>query len=325
MDPVSHLLFGRTVALTIRRRPSPDWRSRAALVLGSILPDVDAALTPRGFDLYLRAHASGTHSLLGTVVEALVLALVLRMLVSGSRVLPLLVSLVGGRSSVTSSGISPTAATSTCSHRFSDAMLGWHLVAMGEPIVLATLTAAALARLAMADARAQRSAAAALVLLSVLLAAKKTTQEWARARYAESVANEAPGAIAIAPRPRTSGRMDDLRSRRRPRAGLERRRMERRGDVGVRVPRRGRRAGGHTVASSFRSCATFLGLSKIPFVRMERDGSRRLVLWSDVSSCSSRGCDVSFGGAFDGNMAPLYQLIRIGGFNQRRSVPPGQP
>jgi hypothetical protein len=69
----------------------------------------------------------------------------------------------------------------------------------------------------------------------------------------------------------------------------------------------------------------FLGLSKIPFVRMERDGSRRLVLWSDVRTCSSRGCDVSFGGAFDGNMALLYQLIRIGGFNQRRSVPPGQP
>jgi hypothetical protein len=44
------------------------------LVLGPILPDADARLAPRGFDLYLRAHASGTHSLVGTIVEALVLA-----------------------------------------------------------------------------------------------------------------------------------------------------------------------------------------------------------------------------------------------------------
>jgi hypothetical protein len=69
----------------------------------------------------------------------------------------------------------------------------------------------------------------------------------------------------------------------------------------------------------------FLGLSRIAFVRMERDGPRSLVLWSDVSSCSSRGCAVSFGGAFDRNTAPLYQLIRIGGFSQRRPLPSGRP
>jgi hypothetical protein len=69
----------------------------------------------------------------------------------------------------------------------------------------------------------------------------------------------------------------------------------------------------------------FLGLSKIPFVRMEREGPLRLVLWSDVSSCSVRGCNLSFGGAFDRNTAPLYQLIRIGGFSQRRPLPPARP
>jgi len=69
----------------------------------------------------------------------------------------------------------------------------------------------------------------------------------------------------------------------------------------------------------------FLGLSKIPFVRMECDGARCLVLWSDVSSCSIRGCDLSFGGAFDRNLAPLYQLIRIGGFSQHRALPLAPP
>src|SRR2546428_7907542 len=42
----------------------------AALMLSSILPDVDIALVPRGFDWYLRAHASGTHSVVGSIIEA---------------------------------------------------------------------------------------------------------------------------------------------------------------------------------------------------------------------------------------------------------------
>src|SRR6266853_2650023 len=49
----------------------------------------------------------------------------------------------------------------------------------------------------------------------------------------------------------------------------------------------------------------FLGFSKIPFARLEQRGGRRLVLWSDVTSCSPGRCDVSFGGAYDSKIAPL--------------------
>jgi membrane-bound metal-dependent hydrolase YbcI (DUF457 family) len=321
VDPVSHLLFGRTVALTIHRRPALTGVT-AALVLGSILPDADAALMPGGFDLYLRAHASGTHSLLGTVVEALALALVLRRLMTGSRVLPLFaaswVGVVGHVFWDLADGSDISLFTP-----FSDATLGWHLVAMGEPIVLVILAAAVFLAWRWPP-RAQRCAAAALVLLSVLLAVKKTTQEWARARYAESVVSEARGAIAIAP---SLGRLFAWTI------------YDRDGDR-VRAWSVDGRSGAVTLAFEYRDATNaaavmqsrelpvvraFLGLSKVPFVRMERDGPRRLVLWSDVRSCSSRGCDVSFGGAFDENAAPLYQLIRIGGFNQRRSMPPGRP
>jgi inner membrane protein len=317
VDPVSHLLFGRTVALTIRRRPAL-MGVAAALVLGSILPDADAALTAGGFDLYLRAHASGTHSLLGSVVEALVLALVLRVLVIGSRVLPLLfASWVGVVGHIfwdlaDGSDISVFAP-------ISDAVLGWHLVAMGEPVVLVTLAAAALLAWRW-PARAQRFAAAALVVLGVLLAVKKTTQQWARARYAEAVTHEAPGAIAIAP---SLGRLFAWTI------------YDRDGDR-VRAWSVDGRRGVVTLAFEYRDAAdapavmlsrelpvvrAFLRLSKIPFVRMERDGPGFLVLWSDVSGCSISGCDLSFGGAFDRNTAPLYQLIRIGGFSQRRALP----
>ena len=317
MDPVSHLLFGRTVALTVRRRPALVGVT-AALVLGSILPDADGALAPAGFDRYLRAHASGTHSLLGSLVEALVLAFVLRKLVTGSRVLPLLVaSWVGivGHSFWDLADGSDIAVFKP----FSDAVLGWHLVAMGESIVLVMLTVAVLFAWRW-PARARSAAAGALVLLGVLLAVKSTTQKWARARYAESVVNKTSGAVAIAP---NLGRLFTWTI------------YDRDGNR-VRAWNVDARSGAVNLAFEYRDAAdtpavtlsrelpvvrTFLGLSKVPFVRMERDGPRDLVLWSDVSSCSIRGCDVSFGGAFDGNMAPLYQLIRIGGFTQRRPLP----
>jgi inner membrane protein len=317
VDPVSHLLFGRTVALTVRRGPALTGVT-AALVLGSILPDADAALAAGGFDLYLRAHASGTHSLLGTVVEALVLALILRMLVTGSRVLPLLVAswvgIVGHIFWDLADG-----SDIALFRPFSDAVLGWHLVAMGEPIVLVTLAAAVLLAWRW-PARAQSSAVVALALLGVLLAVKKTTQERARARYAESVVNEGPQAVAIAP---SLGRLFAWTI------------YDRDGDR-VRAWSVDGRSGAVTLAFEHRDAAdapavmlsrelpvvrAFLGLSRIPFVRVVRDGPRRLVLWSDVSSCSIRGCDLSFGGAFDQNTAPLYQLIRIGGLNQRRALP----
>jgi membrane-bound metal-dependent hydrolase YbcI (DUF457 family) len=321
MDLVSHLLFGRTVALTIRRRPGLTGVT-AALVLGSILPDVDAVLAPGGFDLYLRVHASGTHALLGTVVEAIVLALVLRMLVTGSHVLPLLVASWVG---VVGHILWDLADSSDIGlfKPFSNKMLGWHLVAMGEPLVLVTLAAAVLLAWRW-PARAPSSAAAALILLTVLLAVKKTTQEWARGRYAESVVHAAPGAVAVAPR---LGRLFAWTI------------YDRAGDR-VRAWSVDGRSGAFTLAFEYRDAAdapavmrsrdlpvvqTFLGLSKIPFVRMERDGLRRIVLWSDVTNCSIRGCDLSFGGVFDRNTAPLYQLIRIGGFSQRRSVPIGRP
>ena len=320
MDPVSHLLFGRTVALTIDR-PAPAGVT-AALVLGSILPDGDAALALTGFDRYLRAHASGTHALLGTAVEALVLALVLRLFVTGARVLPLVAASWVGIAGHVFWDLADGSDIALFKP-FSDAALGWHLVAMGEPIVLATLAVAVLVAWRW-PARARRAAAAALLLLGVLLTVKQTTQTWARARYAASVVNDAPEAVAIAP---ILGRLFAWTI------------YDRDGDL-VRAWNVDGRSGAVALAFEYRDAAdapalglsrelpvvrTFLGLSKTPFVRTERDGPHRLVLWSDVSSCSTRGCDVSFGGAFDGNAAPLYQLIRIGGFSQRRPVPPGGP
>lgn len=83
MDVVSHLIFGRALA-AIAPRPAGDDAPRlgltAATVIGSIVPDADAVLMPFGWDRYLLWHQRGTHALIGTVADAIVFALVLRLL-----------------------------------------------------------------------------------------------------------------------------------------------------------------------------------------------------------------------------------------------------
>ena len=105
----------------------------------------------------------------------------------------------GSASSATCSGIWPTAATSMCSSHFSNAVFGWHLVAMGEPIVLVILAAAVLAAWrwpvqARDDCRGRPRPAR-----SAPRRAKKTTQDWARPRVT-------PRRLATRPRERPRSR-----------------------------------------------------------------------------------------------------------------------
>jgi membrane-bound metal-dependent hydrolase YbcI (DUF457 family) len=83
LDAVTHLIFGRALA-AIAPRPAHAQASRrgltAATVLASIAPDADAVLMPFGWDRYLLWHQRGTHALIGTVADAIVFALVLRLL-----------------------------------------------------------------------------------------------------------------------------------------------------------------------------------------------------------------------------------------------------
>jgi membrane-bound metal-dependent hydrolase YbcI (DUF457 family) len=78
MDPISHVAFGRTlVALDSRRVLGPG--AIAACVLGSLTPDLDAMFMPIGWDIYLRRHQGGTHSLIGTIACAALTAAAVRL------------------------------------------------------------------------------------------------------------------------------------------------------------------------------------------------------------------------------------------------------
>ncbi|HEV3139936.1 MAG TPA: hypothetical protein VGY57_05450, partial [Vicinamibacterales bacterium] len=144
-----------------------------------------------------------------------------------------------------------------------------------------------------------------------------------RARYEASVGAERPRAMAIAP---DLGRLFAWTIYDRVGDRVRAWRVDgRRGAVALAFEYRDTADAPVAVSRTLPVVRTLLELPGIPFVRTELDGTRRIVLWSDVRSCSIRGCDVSFGGVFDGNATALYQLIRIGGFNQRRAVPIGRP
>jgi membrane-bound metal-dependent hydrolase YbcI (DUF457 family) len=318
VDSVSHLLFGRTTALALSTRHRPEMKGvTAALVLGSILPDIDAALAPRGFDLYLRAHSSGTHSLAGTIVEALLLGGILRARVHGSRFPTLLVASWAGVLGHIFWDLADGSDIKLL-RPLSDVVFGWHLVAMGDPIVLSILAAAVVLSWRWPPG-APRIAFAALVMLGLLLAVKTASQQSARTRYGESIGGGTLG-FEVAPE---IGRLFDWMMY--DRVGNEVRawRIDARNETVALAFERRDALDSPAVAMSRRLpvVSAFLESSKIPFVRVENEGARDLVLWSDIRDCSTRSCDLSFGAVLNRAGEPLYQVIRIGGFEQRRSLP----
>jgi len=78
LDPISHAIFGQTLATALGRQASPLRTRVIAGVLGALAPDADGLLMPVGWDVYLRAHEVGTHSLAGSLPVAGTAALIAR-------------------------------------------------------------------------------------------------------------------------------------------------------------------------------------------------------------------------------------------------------
>ena len=81
MDPLSHAAFGSTLIGAVTSNQLEPARCAACVVaaaLGSLAPDLDAALMPFGWDRYLRAHEVGTHTIVGTLACAPVTAAAVR-------------------------------------------------------------------------------------------------------------------------------------------------------------------------------------------------------------------------------------------------------
>ncbi len=95
MDPVSHAAFGRAL-VALDRRGLLGSGAVAACVAASLAPDVDAIYMPFGWDVYLRQHQGGTHSVVGTIACAVLVAVSVRALLKRGRYLPLFLAAWAG-------------------------------------------------------------------------------------------------------------------------------------------------------------------------------------------------------------------------------------
>ena len=170
MDPVSHAVLGQTLATALGRQAAPLRARVIAGVLGALAPDVDAVLMPIGWDIYLRGHEIGTHSLAGSLPIAGAAALIVRAFARDSR----------------TSDLFAVAWLGCLSHIALDVLsgariqIGWPLVpgrvslplvAMGEPWLLAIFVAGAVA-LAMSRRRPRGTAVAVMAGVAAFLGVK---------------------------------------------------------------------------------------------------------------------------------------------------------
>lgn len=84
MDPLSHVIFGRTL-IALDRHGRFGAGSTTAAALGAVAPDIDAITIWRGWDVYLRVHEMGTHSISGSVAVAAATATLVYLVKRGRR------------------------------------------------------------------------------------------------------------------------------------------------------------------------------------------------------------------------------------------------
>src|SRR6476661_9378486 len=131
MDPLSHVVAGRAVTALF-----DDGRYGrglgAAAIVGALAPDVDVLLAPAGWDIYLRAHQAGTHSIVGGLMVACVAAAIVRGFARGSRYAALAAAAGAGALSHLALDVM-SGARIRLAWPFVDARVALPLVAMADP------------------------------------------------------------------------------------------------------------------------------------------------------------------------------------------------
>lgn len=174
MDPVTHAVAAR-MAASIGRPALSRWTAALAVVAG-LAPDVDAVLMPVGWDVYLRVHESGTHSLLGAALLAALLAALTRR-ISGTPYRPLLeAALAGVVTHIVLDVVSGAIVQPAWPFMHGRTTAG--LVAMADPWLAVPLAAALLAAL-VARWRIERVTPAALAVVAAILALKLGSRQMA--------------------------------------------------------------------------------------------------------------------------------------------------
>jgi membrane-bound metal-dependent hydrolase YbcI (DUF457 family) len=353
VDPISHVIFGQTLVTAVGRHPAMVRGRTLAAILGALAPDIDALLMPFGWDLYLRAHEVGTHTIAGSVVLACLVALLVQLFQAGgvarvwrarrSRFIDLLwPAWLGCLSHVALDIVS--GAQVRVAWPIGGGRISLPLVAMAEPWLIAIFAAGA-AAMALARHRRRRAAGAVLVIAAAFLGVKSI--QLTRALPTLAAAADAP-VVARVIEARWASLADWYVFERQP----ERLRQWhiRAGAAPTLLLSWPVVAESPLVAQSrgLDTVSNFLAVHELGFAAELRqgDGGTR-VLWSDIRYCwrpdaaaaadanlepvvttdtsaepSRLVCGLWFGGTFDENGHPLKQLVKVGGWWQARAPAP---
>jgi membrane-bound metal-dependent hydrolase YbcI (DUF457 family) len=319
MDPISHVSFGRLLI-----HPAASRLGRGAIVscmVGSIAPDVDLLVAASRWDVYLRWHQAGTHSLAGAVVCGIASGLGMRAMGLGTAArlsIAATIGCVGHLALDIGSG--------------ADVRLFWPfaarpftlpLFAMADPWLLVVLLAGGLM---VARRRSTRIWIGAMAVLLCLVLAKGVLYRVALRMEAPT---QRPGAIVRAEAgwgswtrwlffqtdPSTAEAFEVDVSR----TSVQRHAQEVR-HLDDPLARR---------STELDTVRNFLASHSQTFARIERKSDGASVLWSDLRYCrlddsvqpaaaEPLRCGVWFGGEFDPDGRPRAAVGRIGPFVQRR-------
>jgi membrane-bound metal-dependent hydrolase YbcI (DUF457 family) len=328
VDPVSHAIFGRVIVAALDSRESSRFGKGTgrASILASLSPDIDCVLMPLGWDIYLRWHEVGTHSLAGAFVTGVLSAGVVGSTVRGAQIRRLLAP-----------GLA-AAATHLLLDALSGARVGlwwpiattrtrWPLVAMAEPWLLGLLVVGAI--LTWWSARPHRPAVARSALLAVTLLFTVKASLLGKVHRELAVRGDV-GVTRVLDAVWTSWTKwyvyeKDASSLRTALAdaqhGISASLLVIPNSVETELETRSR---------ALDSVGNFLSVHDLAFVtdRTEQSGEHT-ILWSDIrycwpaaSSTTLDGCGLWFGGRFDRTGHPLKQIVQVGGWTQTREVSP---
>jgi membrane-bound metal-dependent hydrolase YbcI (DUF457 family) len=330
MDPLSHVVIGRALIAAVDKEPSRTVRrAGAAAILGALAPDIDGLLVPLGWDVYLRGHEIGTHSIAGALLVGAASGVVVAVWSGLRSARPFRPCLTALMTAGTVGSLSHIILDLMCGARIRigwpvlDARVTFPLIAMADPWFVAPC-AVALVTALVVRRRMRVIAGGLLATILLLLSVKGVMLQ---------------RALSLAPT-----RFESLSAlEARFRSLTEWYRYERTADA-VRAWRLNGATRTSTVtmsqsivadtplvaaSRSFGTVRNFMRTHEFGFPRERADGDRTIVEWSDLSYCwpneastEIAGCALWFGGAFDPEGRALRQQVQVGGWVRTRPISP---
>jgi len=319
MDPVSHAVIGRAIAVAVAPRAQAGRGVAAAAILGALSLDIDLVLAPFGWDIYLRAHVIGTHTAVGALITGVACALLARAIVRGSSFRSLAGMAVLGAFSHLLADIA-SGGRLRLFWPMSNAIVSAPLVAMGDPYTIGILLGGAV--VIRRSTTARRSAQAVLLVLVLFLAVKGALLQrvlsgaaaTSRIDRASRILQAQWGSLtAWIVFDRTENELRQWRVT----AGddeplLEMSLAETPESALVRRSRQ------------LPAVRNFLAVHELGFAHEEVEPGGDAVMWSDIRYCWRDAvtqpvrCALWFGGLFDPAGRAVTQEVRVGAWIQRR-------